>query len=113
MELVDIITQVKHLACTQKKYHVDRHGEYAQLVFRNTDLKNWLDKIEAILGTPIKKADQPVTKELVKLTEDFGEIFDHQILFFKEIDDQRVMAMFWPWRNQDMTTLKVMILNNI
>ncbi len=113
MELVDIITQVKHLACTQKKYHVDRHGEYVQLVFRNTYLKSWLDKIEAILGAPIKKADQPVTEELVELTEDFGEIFDHQTLFLQEIDDQRVMAMFWPWRNQGMTTLKLMILNKI
>lgn len=111
MELIDIIAQVKHLPCRQKKYHVDRHGEYAQLVFRNTYLQDWLENIEAILGEPIKKNDQPVTEGLVKLTEDFGEIFDHQILFLKKMDEQRVMAMFWPWRNQDMTTLKLMILN--
>ena len=111
MELIDIIAKIKHLPCRQKNYHVDRHGEYAQLVFPNIYLQDWLENIEAILGEPIKKNDQPVTEDLVKLTEDFGEIFDHQTLFLKEMDDQRVMAMFWPWRNQDMTTLKLMILN--
>ena len=111
MELIDIINKVSHLECSQKKYHVDTHGEYAQLVFRSDHMDAWQKCILEILGPPLKTAQQPVTDDIVRLTENFGEIFDHQTLFYLELDGQRIIAMFWPWQNQESTTLKVMILN--
>lgn len=113
MELIDLIAKLKHLEYSQKNYHVDRHGEYAQLVFSNRHMKEWLDCIGEMLGQPIKTAGQPVAEDIVRLTEDFGEIFDHQTLFYREIDIHRIMAMFWPWKNQESTTLKIMILNKV
>lgn len=113
MELIDLIAKLKHLEYSQKKYHVDSHGEYAQLVFSNSHMEAWLDCIGGMLGPPIKTAKQPVTEDIVRLTADFGEIFDHQTLFYSEIDMQRIMAMFWPWTNQTSTTLKMMILNKV
>jgi len=110
MELIDLIVKLKHLDYSQKKYHVDRHGEYAQLVFSNSHTQEWLDCISEMLGQPIKTAQQPVSEDIVCLTKDFGEIFDHQTLFYREIDIHRIMAMFWPWKNQESTTLKLMIL---
>jgi hypothetical protein len=61
------------------------------------------------MGPPIKVKGQPVTDKLVQLTEDFGEIFDHQTLFYQEQDDQRALAMIWPWNDRDLITLKVMV----
>lgn len=109
MELIELLAQLNHLDYSQKKYHVDRYGEYAQLVFAHKHLQVWLDAIVQILGEPVKTADQPVTSDILNLTEDFGEIFDHQTLFYREIDHQRIMAMFWPWSNDESITLKIMI----
>jgi hypothetical protein len=110
MDLIDLLAELKHLDYNQKKYHVDRHGEYVQLVFSNTQLPVWMDSITAILGPPVKTADQMVSEEVIALTEDFGEIFDHQTLYYREIDHHRIMAMLWPWSNQESITLKIMIL---
>ena len=111
MELIDLLSKLKHLEYSQKKYHVDRQGEYAQLVFAYKYMQGWLDSIEEILGKPVKTSHEPVTEEVIRLTEDFGEIFDHQTLFYQENDQQRIIAMFWPWRNKESITLKIMILN--
>lgn len=113
MELIDLIAKLKHLEYTQKNYHVDSYGEYAQLVFNSRNMDEWLDCINEMMGQPIKTAKQPVTEDIVRLTEDFGEIFDHQTLFYSEIDKHRIMAMFWPWKNQESTTLKIMILYKV
>ncbi len=111
MELIDLIAKIGRLEYSQKKYHVDRFGEYAQLVFNSRNMEAWLECIGVILGAPVKTAEQNVTDDIVQLTKDFGEIFDHQTLFYREIDGQRIMAMFWPWKDQEATTLKIMILN--
>ena len=111
MELIELLAKLSHLEYSQKKYHVDRYGEYAQLVFPHSQLRDWRDAIVEILGEPVKTDDQPVTDEIIQLTEDFGEIFDHQTLFFREIGHHRIMAMFWPWSNSESITLKIMILN--
>ena len=113
MELIDIITKLKHLEYSQKKYHVDRHGEYAQLVFPNEHTDTWLESVGELLGPPIKTANQPVSEKIIALTEDFGEIFDHQTLFYIEAQSKRIIAMLWPWQNQELTTLKVMVLNKV
>jgi len=111
MELIDLLAKLTHLEYSQKKYHVDRFGEYAQLVFPHEKWQIWLDALAEILGEPVKTADQPVTSEIIDLTKDFGEIFDHQTLFYREIDHHRIMAMFWPWSNNESITLKIMVLN--
>jgi hypothetical protein len=112
MEIVDIINKLKYLECSHKKYHVDADGEYAQLVFRSHQMNQWQASIEEMLGPPLKTSEQPVTDDIVRITEDFGEIFDHQILYYLKLDGQRIIAMFWPWQNQESTTLKIMILNH-
>ena len=110
MDLIDLLSQLKHLNYDQKKYHVDRHGEYVQLVFSSKQLPAWMDSMVSILGAPVKTAEQSVSEEVIALTEDFGEIFDHQVLYYREIDHHRIMAMLWPWSNREMITLKIMIL---
>lgn len=111
MELIDFISKLKHLDYSQKKYHVDGLGEYAQLVFHPRHMSEWLETISALLGPPLKTDRESVSEDIVRLTEDFGEIFDHQTLYYREIDGQRIMAMFWPWQNDEAITLKIMILN--
>lgn len=109
MELYDFISKFKHLDLRQKNYHVDSRGEYAQLVFDSGDTQKWYQGIQDLLGPPVKTEGQPVTDDLVRLTKDFGEIFDHQTLFCLEKENQRILAMFWPWKDSHMITLKIMV----
>lgn len=109
MELYDLIIEFKHLYPVQKKYHVDNKGEYAQLVFNRRELPEWYQVLLKLMGPPIKTKGQPVTDKLVRLTEDFGEIFDHQTLFYLEKEERYALAMFWPWRGRDLISLKIMV----
>jgi hypothetical protein len=109
MELFEFISKFRHLHPRQKKYHVDSRGEYAQIVFDREDTAAWYQGVQTLLGPPVKTEGQPVTDELIRLTEDFGEIFDHQTLFCMEQEDQRILAMFWPWRDSHLVTLKIMV----
>ncbi len=109
MKLHDLISTFQDLELHQQKYHFDSRGEYAQLVIDHRDWPQWYQRIQDLLGPPIKTEDQPVTDELVRLTEDFGEIFDHQTLFCVERENRRILAMFWPWRDSDRVTLKLMV----
>lgn len=109
MKLHDVISKFKSLHPCQKKYHVDSRGEYAQLVFDRRDMAAWYQGVQDLFGPAVKTEDQPVTDELVRLTHDFGGIFDHQTLFCMEQENQRILAMFWPWRDNRRVTLKIMV----
>lgn len=109
MKLCALISKFRDLKPHQHKYHFDSRGEYAQLVFDRRDWPQWYQGIQDLLGPPIKTEGQAVTDELLRLTEDFGEIFDHQTLFCAEKENQRILAMFWPWRDSDRVTLKLMV----
>jgi hypothetical protein len=109
MKLHDLISKFSDLLTLQHKYHFDRRGEYAQFVFDRRDWPQWYQGIQDLLGPPIKTEAQPVTDELLRLTEDFGEIYDHQTLFCLENNNQRILAMFWPWWDSDSVTLKLMV----
>jgi hypothetical protein len=111
MKLHDVISKFRDLQPCQKKYHVDRQGEYARLVFERRDMTAWYQALQDLLGPPVKTESQPVTDELIQLTRDFGEIFDHQTLFCMEKQNQRILAMFWPWRDNQRVTLKIMVSN--
>ena len=109
MELVEFISELKHLDFQQKRYHADRLGEYAQLVLRDQEEDHCRRLIKKLLGPPVKKAGAPVTDELVYLTKDLGEIFDHQTLFVKEENGYRIIAMLWPWQTSPFVTLEIAI----
>jgi hypothetical protein len=92
MELIDLLSKLKHLDYTQKKYHVDRHGEYVQLVFSSKHLPAWMESIASILGAPVKMADQPVNKDVIALTEDHGNVLaleQPRVDYIKNHDSKR------------------------
>jgi len=107
MELVDFMEQARDLRIRERRYHFDDAGEYGEIVLYNDEIDRWQTLIQSLLGAPLKPEGAPVTDELVELTRECGELFDHQTLFFQEDDHQQMFAMLWPWRNQPYTTLKL------
>lgn len=109
MELMDFIAEVKDMRVRSRSYHVDDQGEYGELVFFTDDLIDWETVLYRNFGPPIKKPQEPVTRELMELTGLFGELFDHQTLYVRKDPQLLVLAMLWPWQDKIHTTLKLII----
>ena len=84
--------------------------DYAELVFFNKEISEWNKILVDALGPAIKPAGTEPTEEDLRLTEDYGGIHDSQTLFKKEFDGFTVIAMFWPWQDNEHTTLKMAAL---
>lgn len=98
--------------CGKLSVHEEREvsDDYAELVFYNKDLNEWNKALIDTLGPAIKPAGVEPTKENLRLTENYGGIYDNQTLFKKDFGNVSVLAMFWPWQDNTHTTLKVALL---
>lgn len=86
--------------------------KYLELVFYNKEIGKWQQMFADILGAAVKPPDKEPAKEDISLTKEHGGICDNQTLFKKEFDHSTVIAMFWPWRDGILTTLKAAVLKN-
>ena len=107
MTLREIIEKCSALGVCEERCITDEYGE---LVFYNREIDEW-DKILAdIFGHAIKPAGVSPSKDDLHLTKDYGGIWIDQTLFKKDFDDVTMIAMFWPWKDDIHTTLKVALL---
>jgi hypothetical protein len=84
--------------------------EYLELVFESKETDKWSNLFTEIFGPAAKPAGAKPTKEDLVLTKDYGGIYFNQTLFKKDFSGVAIMAMFWPWQNGVLTTLKVTVL---
>jgi hypothetical protein len=107
MTLKEITERFSNLSIYEQRQISD---DYDELVFYNKDIGRWNKLFTDILGPPLKPAEAKPTKDVQSLTEYYGGIDYNQTLFKKEFDDVTVMVMFWPWSDEEHTTLKIIIL---
>jgi hypothetical protein len=95
--------------CNMLNVHEVRHvtDDYAELVFHNRALDEWNRILSDTLGPPKKPAGVEPSENDLELTKDYGGIRVNQTLFMKEVEDSKVIAMYWPWQNGIHTTLKM------
>jgi hypothetical protein len=98
--------------CSLLEVEESRHESetYSELVFYNKEIDEWLRILSEALGPPAKPPGNKPTKELERLTQEYGGILTDQTLFVREFDAVMVIAMFWPWGNGKYTTLKMAVL---
>ena len=82
-------------------------SEYFEAVFSVDILNQVHAKLEEYFGTPFKPAGVQPSKEAQKQTKSLGGIRADQTLFIAEHDTYLYYAMFWPWSNGTLITLKV------
>jgi hypothetical protein len=102
MKLEPIIQQIKTLPIKELRRET---RDYCEIVLANEQIDACREILESALGSPVKQAGAEATEEMVALTEDFGEIVDHQVLFSKADKEHTLIAMLWPWRDDVHTTL--------
>ena len=102
MALKGIIDQIQTLDLQEVRRLTD---EYCELVFLNEEMDKCVRILTESLGPPFKLAGERTTDDMLVLTEDYGEIVDHQTLFVKELQGAKIIAMIWPWLDETRTTL--------
>lgn len=108
MMLRELMDKFSSLDISEKRSISD---EYVELVFYNKEVDEWSRIFSDAFGVPVKPAGVQPTEEDLSLTKEYGGILENQTLFKKEFDNVIAIAMFWPWQNGTLTTLKVALLN--
>lgn len=86
-------------------------GDQADLVVDNTDLSDWQEKLIGFLGQPNKQPGTRPDATAKALSKPFGGIQKEQTLFSKLFYNHCIIAMFWPWQNNQYTTLKLFVIS--
>jgi hypothetical protein len=102
MAMKGIIDRIKTLELQEIRRLTE---EYCELVIFNEHMDQCVRILTDSLGPPFKSAGEKTTDDMLSLTEDYGEIVDHQTLFVKQLEDAKIIAMLWPWQDETRTTL--------
>lgn len=81
--------------------------DYLELVFYSDDLAMWHEVLKDAFGQPHKPVGEKPTKEISKITKQFGGVFGNQTFYMKKDGGQNIGAMLWPWQDDEHITLKV------
>jgi hypothetical protein len=101
-----ILEQIKPLEVHEQR---SRTENYFEAVIFNRDLAKWSEQLGVHLGEAAKPAGKSPSKEVKELTDPFGGIRKEQTFFYKAFETYAVIAMFWPWGDQQHSTLKMWI----
>lgn len=104
MRLADIIKECDRLNVAETR---DRGDDYWEFVVYNQDLPDWTALLTESLGTAAKPAGKKPSRDDLRITEKWGEIRTEQTLFVKNFAEAAIFAMFWPWQDNNHTTLKI------
>jgi len=110
MTLKDILSKISHININEKRTISD---EYSELVFLNKDIEELYKIFTDIFGQPLKKQGAKPSKDILRLTKDYGGVWENQTLFQKDNEQSIIIAMFWPWQDSLHTTLKMAAIKNI
>ncbi len=84
---------------------------YREIVFFNKDIKKWNRVLAGTLGDPVNSKWNRPEKQVEKMTRKYGGIRKGQTLYVKEYDNFSIMAMIWPWKDKQHSTLKLSLVN--
>ncbi|MFA5059303.1 MAG: hypothetical protein WC676_01570 [Candidatus Omnitrophota bacterium] len=105
--LKEIFQKFQSLKCDQQRAMED---DYVEVVFDVKDQQAWHKVLTDVFGPVAKPEGKAPTREDSSLTEEFGGVFDNQVLFRKDFNGTKVIAMLWPWGNRQQITLKMAVL---
>lgn len=108
MTLNEITDKLKAL----KVYEVRKKSDtYLEYVVYTKDIHQWETGMAGVLGEPVKRAGEMPSMKDMGLCSRYGSILKEQVLFRKEFGALTVIAMFWPWKNNQYTTLKIAVVS--
>lgn len=104
MNISDILQRCSHLKIEGKN---DISEDYIERVLLRKDAERWEKVLLDILGPVAKRAGEKTTQHHLDLTINYGGLLDDQTLYYKKFDENSVIAMIWPWKDNNQITLKI------
>jgi hypothetical protein len=106
MTLKEIADEFHSLKVHEVRKQSDGYLEY---VVHTKDIQQWETVVAGVLGAPVKTAGETPSMKDTGLCSRYGGILKEQVLFHKEFGALTIIAMFWPWKNNQYTTLKIAV----
>jgi hypothetical protein len=107
MQLKEIMDGCKHLHVVEQRCST---VEFIDLVFNNADIEEWQRVLSRFLGAPRKPKGQAPSDSDLQITAKTGGIRTDQTLFEKDFPVSTIIAKFWPWKDNQHTTLRMAML---
>ena len=104
MTIDEILERCSHLNVKEKRVS---SIDYREWIIYQQDIDQWNEILVGILGLPVKPAGEKTTLKHFSLAVNYGGLFDKQTLFYRKFEEQSIIVMFWPWRDNIYITLKI------
>jgi len=104
MILKEIVTRCHGLTIDETRCDQD---DYYEVVILNDEIEKWEKILTSILGPARKPRGVKPSKDDLSLTKASGGIRVNQTLFERSFGDYTIIAKFWPWDDDEHTTLKM------
>lgn len=104
MNVSDVLKRCNHLKVEEKN---DISQDFVERVFLKGDIEQWEAILTNILGPPVKQLGEKTTQFFSDLTINYGGLQDDQILFYQKCEENSMIAMLWPWKDNNQVTLKI------
>ncbi|MFH2064661.1 MAG: hypothetical protein ABIK15_05645 [Pseudomonadota bacterium] len=104
MILREIINRSSGLTIHEMRCDQD---DYYEVVVLNNEIERWEKILTAILGLPRKPKGVKPSEDDLKLTRGSGGIRVNQTLFERSFGDYTIIVKFWPWDDNEHTTIKM------
>ncbi len=104
MTIQSLRQKLNRLEIFEQRRQEDDYQEFVVFNWQSSDLA---EVLSSELGPAVKPAGMKPSRDFQNLTKKFGGIFDNQTLFKKESGSAVILAMLWPWSDNEHTTLKI------
>ncbi len=109
MSIKEMIEKCEQLNFHEKRILTDDCGDFVVL---NEEMEKLNPHLTKYLNFPIKPPGVTPTKADMKLTDYYGGIQKKQTLYFKNNNQEAILAMCWPWSNGACITIKIFRLSS-
>jgi len=79
--------------------------------FEGVIIQQEIDKLnfqlQSLLGEPVYPSKNRLAHKVQKIVDGFGGIMPGQTLYYKDSGSESILAMLWPWKDGQRTTVKI------
>ncbi len=71
------------------------------------ELKKLNDQLKNLFGEPVYPSKNKLAHKVRQTVDGFGGVLPGQILYYKNSGVESILAMLWPWKDGQRTTVKI------
>jgi len=84
----------------------DSENFFEGVIFK-VELEKLNLRLKNFLGEPVFPSKDRLPRKAQEAADSFGGIMDGQTLYYKNEGNDSVLAMLWPWKDGQRTTVKI------